>query len=300
MADLLAILRLAVRARLLDERLTQLARAGRIGFHPDAHGFEPAIAAAVLAMRETDAIFPSARDHLASLARGTSIATYVAHALGSASDPMHGHATPGHFASRAGRIGSPSGIIAAHLTHAAGFAWAAQMRGDPCVVLALCGESAANAGDFHSALNFAGATRSPVIFLVRSDRSVPPRMPAPTETVAEKAIAYGLDAQTASADDPESVGSAIESAIDRAPAPSVIEVLRARPDPLDDLRSRLIESGAWDRHRDMELRRETMAEIEAAVSSAQAEGPPPRDAIFEDTFGALPAHLHDQKSELLR
>lgn len=299
MADLLAILRLAVRARLLDERLTQLARAGRIGFHPDAHGFEPALAAAVLALRPEDAIFPSARDHLVALARGTTIASYVAHALGSASDPMHGHASPGHLASRAGKIGSPSGIVGAHLTHAAGYAWAARLRGEPGAVLAICGETAASAGDFHSAVNFAGATRSPVIFLVRTDRAERPATPAATETVAEKAIGYGIEAATCSADDPESVASAIGSAIAR-PGATLIEAVRTRPDPLDDLRARLVEQGAWDRARDMELRRELMSEIEGAVSAAQAEGPPARDALFEDTYAALLPHLVDQKSELIR
>lgn len=303
MADLLAIHRLAVRARLLDERLSQLARAGRIGFHPDARGLEPALAAAVLALRAEDAIFPSARDHLAHLARGTTMQSYLAHALGTASDPMHGHASPGHLASRAARIGSPSGIVGAHLTHAAGYAWAAVLRGSKAAVLATFGETAAGSGDFHSSVNFAGATKAPVIFFCRTDRVDVPAVPAATETVAEKAIGYGIEAATCSADDPESVHAAVAQALARAldgAGPTLIEAIRTRPDPLDDLRARLVESGAWDRTRDLELRRETMTEIESALTAVQQEGPPARDTIFDDVFATLPSHLLDQKNELAR
>lgn len=313
MADLLAIHRLAVRARLLDERLSQLARAGRIGFHPDARGLEPALAAAVLALRAEDAIFPSARDHIAHLARGTTMQSYAAHVLGTASDPMHGHAAPGHLASRAARIGSPSGIVGAHLTHAVGYAWAsvlrlrepgsAQQGSEKVAVLATFGETASGAGDFHSSVNFAGATKAPVIFFCRTDRVERPPVPTPTETVAEKAIGYGIEATTCSADDPESVSDAIAKALERAldgEGPTLVEAIRTRPDPLDDLRARLIERGAWDRTRDLELRRETMTEIESALTAAQQEGPLGRDALFDDVFATLPSHLLDQKNEPAR
>jgi TPP-dependent pyruvate/acetoin dehydrogenase alpha subunit len=298
MADLLAIQRIAVRARLLDERLAQLARAGKIGFHPDARGLEPAIVAAVLAMREGDHVFPSARDHAAFLARGMPVARYVAHAIGSREDPMAGHAAPAHLASRELRIGSPSGLVSNHLTHATGLAWAARLREDPLYVLAMFGESAANAGDFHSAVNFAGATKSNVIFFCRTDRTTA-RLPTPVESVADKAIAYGVASAVCSADDAANVAEVIERAR-ASEGPTLIEAVRADPrDPLEALSARLASEKEWSAAKDGELRREIMGEIEAALADAQKSGPPPRESLFEHVLADVPSHLREQRAQLL-
>lgn len=303
MADLLAIHRHAVRARLLDERLTQLARAGRIGFHPDARGFEPALAAAVLSLREDDAVFPSARDHAALLARGYPIARYVAHAFGSAEDPAKGHAAPGHLGSRELRVATPSGLVSNHMTHATGYAWAAKLRGERAAVLTLFAESAADAGDFHSAVNFAGATGAPIVFLCRTDRSRSERTPAPIERVADKGIAYGVPGVVCSADDAEAVAQAVAQALARAyegQGPTLIEAIReSSADPLEALEARLSSEGRWNAHQAIELRRELMTEIESAVTQAQQAGPPSRETIFDDVYARLPGHLEDQRAALL-
>lgn len=299
MPDLLAVLHHAVRARLLDERLAQLGRAGRIGVHPDARGFEPAIVAAVLAMRPQDAIFPSAREHAACLVRGTSIATYVAHALGNADDPMHGHAPPGHLACRGLRIGSPSGLFSNHLSHAAGYAWAARLRREPIAVLAMLSETAADTGDFHSALNFAGVTKAPCIFFCRTDRTARrPAVPTPLERVADKGIGYGVEAISCSADDPASVAAAIARAIARAEqGPTLIEAVRQdERDPLEALREALVAAGAWDASRHMALRRETMSEIERAIEQAQQVPPPAFASMFADVHGEPPRILPTEPS----
>jgi pyruvate dehydrogenase E1 component alpha subunit len=300
----------SMRARLIGERLSQLARAGRIGFHPEARGWEPALVAATTAMHEKDAIFPSARDHAVFFARNVAVATYVAHATGTAQDPMHGHAAPGLLASRELGIGSPSGLISNHLTHAAGWAWAARLRGDGDVAaLAVLGRSAADAGDFHSAVNFAGATKAPVIFLCRTDRTLDRALdrtgertvPAPCEAVAEKGIAYGVPTATCDAADPASVARAVSEARARAGGgPTLIEVVReAGRDPLELLRDAMIAKNVWSQTQDLEQRRELMAEIEAALSRALGSGAPPRESLFDDVFGELPPHLHAQRDQLL-
>jgi TPP-dependent pyruvate/acetoin dehydrogenase alpha subunit len=303
MPDLLAMYRHAVRARLLDERLRQLGRVGHIGFHPDARGFEPAIVAAVLAMGDTDWIVPSARDHAACLVRGMAIERYVAHVFGSGDDRLGGHPAPGCVAARELRIASPSGLLANHLSHAAGIAWAARLRGEASAVLALFGESAANAGDFHSAANFAGVTRAPLVLLCRTDRRTAAGLPTPTDGVAERAVAYGIESTVCAATDPAAVAVAITEARARAAlgggATLVEAVLEGEADPLDVLRGRLIDRGEWDVWRDFELRRETMAEIEAAVARARAVGPPPREAIFAHVYGEDPPHLQRQRDLML-
>ncbi len=303
MADLLAIYRHATRARLLSERLRELARAGRIGFHPEGRAFEPAICAAILAMRDEDHVFPSAREQAAFIARGIELERYVSNAFGTSEDPMCGHTAPAHLSSRQLRIGSPSGLISNHLTHAAGFAWASALTREPAAVLAFFGASAADAGDFHSAVNFAGATKSPIVFFCRTDRTTTDRLPSPTESVAEKAIGYGIEGVTCAAHDMHGVATTVERALSRARSgdgPVLIEAILQDPnDPLDMLRALLIEQQGWDPRRDLDLRRETMIDIEAAVQKAMEAGPPARETVFDHVFAELPQHLETQRDHLL-
>jgi TPP-dependent pyruvate/acetoin dehydrogenase alpha subunit len=298
MSELLSIYRHALTARLIDERLEVLARGGRIGLHPDSQRAEVVIVAAALALMENDWVFPTARDHAASLARGVSIGSYVAHVMGGASDPLSGHATPGCFCSRAKKIAPPTGQLSQHLTQAMGIAWAARLRKDPSCVLALLPETAADAGDFHSAVNFAGATKAPIVFVVRTDGS---EAPAPDVEVADKGIAYGVAAVDV-AGDPETVLLAVREACDRARRGEGPTLLEARisidHDPLEKLRRKLIDDGAFDESADMHHRREVMGEIEAAIVSAIDAGPASPYAIFDHVFGTLAPHLTAQRDEL--
>ena len=303
MQDLLAVYRASVRARRLDERLSSLAHAGRIGAHPDARGFEPSLAAVVLALRPDDAVFPGLREHAAALVRGLPIADYVAHAFGTAEGPTHGHGAPAMLASRALRVGPPSGLLSNHLTHAAGHAWAGKLRRDDVVTLALFGEAAADAGEFHTAVNFAGATRAPIVFVCRTDRTGASGLPRPVERVIDKAVAYGVEAAEAPAHDVASVHAALTRALARARSgegPTLLEIVRTDPAcPIESLRDALIAAGVWDSTQDFALHRDTTLEIEAAVRAAMAAAPPARASLFEHVFAALGPQLEAQQRALL-
>ncbi len=298
MSELLSIYRHALSARLVDERLDVLARGGRIGLHPDSQRAETVIAAATLALGDTDWVVPTARDHAAALVRGVEVSTYLAHVIGGASDPLSGHASPGCFCSRAKKIAPPTGQLSQHLTQAMGIAWAARLRKDPSCVLALLPETAADAGDFHSAVNFAGATRAPIVFLVRTDGS---EAPAPDVEVADKGIAYGVAGVDVSGD-PTHVLEAVREACERArrgEGPTIVEArISLEHDPLAQVRARLLAEGAFDESADMQHRRDVMAGIEAAICAAIDAGPPALDSIFDHVTAELGPHLIRQRDEL--
>lgn len=298
MSELLSIYRHALSARLVDERLDVLARGGRIGLHPDSQRAETVIAAATLALGDTDWVVPTARDHAAALVRGVEVSTYLAHVIGGASDPLSGHASPGCFCSRAKKIAPPTGQLSQHLTQAMGIAWAARLRKDPSCVLALLPETAADTGDFHSAVNFAGATRAPIVFLVRTDGS---EAPAPDVEVADKGIAYGVAGVDVSGD-PTHVLEAVREACERArrgEGPTIVEArISLEHDPLAQVRARLLAEGAFDESADMQHRRDVMAGIEAAICAAIDAGPPALDSIFDHVTAELGPHLIRQRDEL--
>ena len=287
----LDVYRHAVRARLVDERLDVLARAGRIGFHPDGQRAEVAVCAAALALCEADWIFPTPRDHAAGLARGVSAERYFHHALGTALDPQLGHASPGGFASRAHRIACASPLPAQHLTAATGFAWAMRLRKDPGVVLTFLSETAADAGDFHSAVNFAGVTRAPVVFFVRTDGA---EAPAPDVEVVDKTIAYGIPGLSCPGTAAD-IARAMDAALRRARAgegPTLIEArIRGEQDGLAELRAQLIATGALTEEGDFQLRREILAELDAAHEIARSTPMPSHDSLLEQVFAEAPSHL---------
>lgn len=298
MSELLSIYRHALRARLVDERLSVLSRAGHIGFHPDGQHAETVIVAAALALGENDWVFPTARDHAASFARGVSVEAYLDHVVGNGKDALSGHAAPGCYCSREKRIAPPTSLLSQHLTQAMGLAWGVKLRKEPGVVLALLPETAADAGDFHSAVNFAGVTKAPIVFVVRTDGS---EAPAPDVEVADKGIAYGVPSVDVSGD-PLRVLGAVRIACELARGgggPTLIEArISLAPDPLSLVRQRLIEDGAFTESDDLKHRREVHAEIEAATNEALSGGAPSLDSIFEHVHSELPAHLVRQREEL--
>ena len=302
MPSLLDLYQHAVRARLLDERLAMLSRAERIGYHPDAQRAEVAILAAALATRAQDWIFGTARDHAVLLARGLGVDAYLDHVFGNASDAMHGHSAPGLLCSRALHVGSPSGLVSTHLTHATGFAWAMKMRGEEGAVLALFSETAAESGDFHSAVNFAGAARAPIVFVCKTDGD---ETPAPPVDIADKGIAYGVPGISVEGE-PVAIMGAVEAALARATSegPTLLEVrlpgpaARGARDPLTMLTNALLHTGELTQADDWAYRQAVMAAIEAASARAQSASRPPREALFEDVHAELAPHLRAQLAEL--
>src|SRR5262249_8322609 len=146
-------------------------------------GDEAAIIGAVLAMRETDWVFPGAREWYAALARGMPLTSYLHNAFGSAHDPAKGHSAPDHAPARRLKVVPPSGVIGAHLPQAVGAAWAAKIAKENVAVLALFGAEVSKSGDFHNAMNFAGVFKAPVVFVRRTREGTHP---------LDRAVAYGL------------------------------------------------------------------------------------------------------------
>jgi pyruvate dehydrogenase E1 component alpha subunit len=116
-----------------------------------------------------------------------------------------------------------SGIVGAGIPHAAGAAWAAQIRGKGNVVLCFFGDGASKQGAFHETLNIASLWRLPVVFVmenngynvvtttVQEDANA-----AAGEPLAVKAKAYAMPGVTVDGTDPLAVHGAVGEAVERA------------------------------------------------------------------------------------
>jgi pyruvate dehydrogenase E1 component alpha subunit len=316
------------RIRLLDERLVQLQRQGRVGFHGSCAGQEAAPVAAGFALRHDDWIFPALRESYVMLVRGFPLSRYLAQDFGTSLDVSKGRQMPSHQAARAVNVVSWSSCIATQLPHAVGMALAAKKRGRDTIALAFLGDGATSHPDFHAALNFAGVLRAPCIFVCQNNQfaiSLGVERQSANARLFEKASAYGMPGERVDGNDVEALGEAISAAAERARGgrgPSFIEsfTYRVGPhsssddpsryrdedvtrawharDPVALVRQRLIEARAWDDAREAALVAELTAELDAAQETAERAPPPPVSSLFDDVYARKPWHLVEQAHDL--
>ncbi len=209
-AEAVALYRHMVTLRLVSARMVDLQRSEKIAFHASCLGEEAVIAAAALAARPNDWVFPGAREWGAALVRGLPIANYMHHAFGSSADPAKGHSTPDHPPARAYRVAPASGVAGAHVPQAVGAAWAAKIKKDDVATIAIFGEAASSSGDFHNAVNFAGVFKPAVVFVCRNDGR------ERFASTRERAIAYGVASATVDGSDALAVLAVVRAALARA------------------------------------------------------------------------------------
>jgi 2-oxoisovalerate dehydrogenase E1 component alpha subunit len=327
--EVLGLYRWMVLERALDERMVTLQRQGRIGFYIGSIGEEAAVFGAAAAMDPRDWLFPCYREHGAALLRGMPLATFLCDLLGNAGDAMKGRQMPCHEAWRPGRFASISSPISTQISHAVGAAWAARIKGDPMVPLVWFGEGGTSAADFHTGLNFAAVRRIPVVFVCRNNGwaiSVPRERQTGSETIAQKAIAYGMKGERVDGNDLLAVHDTVTRARARAAAgegPTLVEAVTYRieghstsddprayrpaelvepwkeRDPILRTRRYLVRRGALDDAADAKLREEVRAQIQAALAEAEAFPPkPPVESLFEHVYAEPLRQQREQLDEL--
>ncbi|HWN31492.1 MAG TPA: thiamine pyrophosphate-dependent enzyme [Pseudonocardia sp.] len=218
--ELVAGYRAMVLARRLNEQAGALVRQGRLAVYPSSHGQEACQVAAARVLAEGDWLFPTYRDTAAIVARGEDPVEVLAMLRG---DWHCGYDTPTHH------VAPQATPLATQLPHAVGVAYAARLKGEPTVVMALCGDGATSEGDFHEALNFAAVFAAPVVFLVQNNKyaiSVPLARQCAAASLADKAVGYGMPGVRVDGNDLAALTTVLTAAVGRARGgggPSLIE-----------------------------------------------------------------------------
>jgi pyruvate dehydrogenase E1 component alpha subunit len=328
-AEALRLYRAMVRIRTVDERMMTLQRQGRIGFYGACTGQEAAFLGVAMALEPTDWIFPALRESAAMLLRGFPLVPYLAQVFGNALDETKGRQMPSHPASRSVNQVSWGSCIGTQLPQAVGAALAAKLKGDKTVMLACMGDGATSSADFHTAMNFAGVFKVPVVFLCQNNHwaiSISTKGQTASESYAIKAVAYGMPGVKVDGNDPRAVYAAAKEAIERARnggGPTLIECETyrmgahsssddptryrdqaevdawAKRDPIERFYKELVAEGAWDEGREKALREELLAEVNHAIAIAEAAPEPSLDTLFDDVFATMPWHLQEQKAECI-
>lgn len=325
-----AIYRKMVAARRFDERSSRLQRQGKTSFVAPSAGHEAAQVAIAQAVEVgRDWLFPYYRDaYGVMLALGVEAEELFGQSLGSRADPAKGRQMPGHPGSKAFNVFTVASAIASHVPPAVGAALAMKLRGDGAVTVTSFGDGATSEGDFHAAINFAGAQGAPIVFVCENNRlaiSVDYHKQTGSETIAEKARAYGMPGYYVDGMDALACHYVMQEAVARARSgvgPALVEMLvyrygphssadddsRYRPreeverwrkrDPIPRLRRLLERLELWDEAAEAAMQQEVDAALAEAAKRAEAAGPPPTEWLFDDVFAEMPWHLLEQRQRL--
>ncbi|MBI3659111.1 pyruvate dehydrogenase (acetyl-transferring) E1 component subunit alpha [Candidatus Acetothermia bacterium] len=314
--------------RVLDQRMLNLQRQGRIGFYGTVTGEEAAVIGSAYALKKEDWILPALRQGGAALMRGFPLSLYIAQCIGNSLDVQKGRQMPCHYGYKPANFVAWSSNIATQLPHAVGVAYAAKVKKDPIVVMAYLGDGATSEGDFHVAANMAGVWKAPVVFLCQNNQwaiSVPFSQQTAAESIAIKATAYGFQGVRVDGNDVLAVYKAAQTAVDRARAgegPTLVEAVTYRigahsssddpsryrseeeverwrkRDPIDRYKNYLRQRGLWSQNFESQLQEELNAQISLAITEAEAAPALTVDSLFEDVYAQMPWHLREQLENL--
>ncbi|MER2262739.1 MAG: pyruvate dehydrogenase (acetyl-transferring) E1 component subunit alpha [Psychrobacillus sp.] len=307
-----------LRIRTFDRKAINLQRQGRLGTYAPFEGQEAAQVGSALALKEDDWVFPTYRDHGATLTFGKSMAKTFLYWNGR----IEGCLSPKNK-----NIFPPAVPIATQLPHAAGAAWAEKRKGTKNIAIAYFGDGATSEGDFHEGLNFASVFKVPAIFFNQNNGfaiSVPIEKQMNSETIAQKAVAYGMPGIRVDGNDSLAVYFETLKAVEKARAgegPSLIEAVTWRKgahttaddpskyraatmgdhvvDPLLRLELFMKNYGYWNEEWLQATTEEISNEIDAAVEEMENFPAPNVEDVFNHVFAEMPAQLTEQKDAYL-
>jgi pyruvate dehydrogenase E1 component alpha subunit len=310
-----------VQCRVLDETAFKLQRSGRMGTYPQNKGQEAAaIGSGFAARKGEDFLVPCYRENAALFMHGLPMHYILLHWMGD----ERGNQIP------EGVCMTPLSIpIGTQMLHATGIAWAFKIRKEPRVAITYFGDGATSEGDFHEAMNFAGTFQAPVVFFCQNNHwaiSVPRETQTASETIAQKAIAYGMPTMQVDGNDLFAVVKATRDALERARAgggPSFIEAVTYRladhttaddarryreaaelemwvaRDPLIRLRKYLEKKDLWNEKLQAAAEEKAKAMTAEVIKAAEGIEKPAVDDIFNYTFAQpLPAEIEKQRATL--
>jgi len=319
--ELLDLYRSMVLLRAYDERSVVYHRQGRIGTYAIFWNHEAMQVGAFHALGEEDWIFPSYRESAIGLLRGMPPATVLSW--------WRGHPA-GWWNPEDYRVASICVPIGTHVPHAAGLAWGKKLKGEPACAIVFFGDGATSEGSFHEGANFAAVTGAPLVLFCNNNYwaiSTPLEAQTRAETLADKAVGYGMPGLRVDGTDVLACYEATREAVTRArtgDGPTFIEAVSYRTAPhatADDPRAYIdLERVEEEKKRECvgrfegylrrsgilhddlaaSIRAEAAAAMRAGIAAAEAEAPADIELLFAHAFVDPPDSFGSDLEELRR
>jgi 2-oxoisovalerate dehydrogenase E1 component len=195
-AQLLALYKILLYPRMVEEKMLILLRQGRIGKWFSGIGQEAIAVGSTLAMQSDEYILPMHRNLGVFTSRNIPLKKLMAQWQGKISGFTKGRDRSFHFGTQAYKIIGMISHLGPQLALADGIALADLIANKKNATLVFTGEGATSEGDFHEALNVASVWNLPVIFLVENNGyglSTPINEQFKCKHIVDKAIGYGIE-----------------------------------------------------------------------------------------------------------
>lgn len=318
---LIELYRKMVLVRQFDTKAIALQRTGKMGTFPSSLGQEAISVGMGKAMAKDDIFCPYYRDQGAMYIRGVKLQEILAYWGGDERGSQFQHPD----VSSDFPIAVP---VASQCLHATGCAYAIKHRKENRAVVTTVGDGGTSKGDFYEALNLAGVWNLPVVFVINNNQwaiSVPLSLQTHAQTLAQKAIAAGIEGIQVDGNDVIAVHEAVTKALIKAKSnggPTLIEAVTFRLcdhttaddakryvnpedinnawrfEPIQRLRDYLLNTHLWSQEKEQELLDQCTTEIETAVSDYLAMPPQKPTAIVDYLYETWPTNLQAQRDEL--
>ncbi|MFT4249966.1 MAG: pyruvate dehydrogenase (acetyl-transferring) E1 component subunit alpha [Candidatus Woesearchaeota archaeon] len=310
-----------INARALDRKMLTLQRQGRLGTFASIEGQEACQVGPAMQLKKTDWLVQAFRENTACLVRDIPMLNILQYWGGD---------------ERGSRVADdqrtlPVSIpVGSQPLHAVGLGYAAMIQGKDEVALAYFGDGATSEGEFHEAMNLAGVYQTPTILICQNNQyaiSVPREKQTHSQTIAQKAIAYGVPGIQVDGNDAFAMYAAAQAAIARARAgkgSTLIEAVTYRlgnhttsddykkyrqeeeveawrkKDPVDRLRKYMEKNGLWDEEHEQSAQQHAQEIVEAAVKEYEQTEAYKNEDIFDYLYEELPPLIKKQREEFLK
>ncbi|HET7657931.1 MAG TPA: pyruvate dehydrogenase (acetyl-transferring) E1 component subunit alpha [Bacillales bacterium] len=311
-----------VRARVFDRKSVNMQRQGRIGTYVPFEGQEASQIGSASALEDGDWMFPTYRDHGATMTFGQSLKSILLYWKGR---------YEGGIPPEGKNIFPPAVPIASQLLHATGAAWAEKKKGSDRAAIVYFGDGATSEGDFHEGLNFASVFDIPVVFFNQNNGfaiSVPMNRQMKAKTIAQKSLGYDIEGVRIDGNDVFAVYFEVKKAIERArqgKGPTLIEAVtwrygahttsddptkyrdndkeneerREKTDPLLRVERYMKAEGIADDSWIQNVADEAAEEVNAAVEAMEKAPEAELNDLFDHVFEKPTWTIEDQKQAYL-
>jgi pyruvate dehydrogenase E1 component alpha subunit len=300
--------------RRFEERAGEMYAKAKIGgFLHLCIGEEATIVGATQALRETDFLLSTYREHGQALARGTSPDVVMAELFGKAGGCSGGRGGSMHLFDLERRFLGGYGIVGANLPLAAGVALASDYRETGDATLCMFGDGATNQGTFGETMNLAALWSLPVVFMVINNQfgmgTALERHSAVTD-LSRKAEGYGVPGSRCDGMDVLDTHHAISEALEKARderTPQLVEAVTYRyrghsmadpeeyrtkdevtewreRDPVEQFPKRVVDEDVLSQEDVDKLGEEAVAAVDAAVEFAEESPLPDLASLYDDVY----------------